>query len=66
VELIRPFYNGLVTPTGDMEALTKCLLWMHNHYAALPEMGRRSIGMAAPYSAEFWADRVLNAMEEIL
>lgn len=66
VELNRPFYNGLATPTGDMEALTKCLLWMHNNHAKLPEMGRRSIGMAAPYSAECWADRVLNAVEEIL
>lgn len=66
VELIRPFYNGLATPTGDMEALTKCLLWMHNHHAKLPEMGRRSVGMVAPYSAECWADRVVNAVEEIL
>ncbi len=66
VELNRPFSNGLITPTGDMEALTKCLLWMHNNQAKLPEMGRRSIGMAAPYSAECWADRVVNAVEEIL
>lgn len=65
VELVRPFYNGLMTHTGDMEALAKCLLWMHNHHAKLPEMGRRSIGMAAPYSAEYWADRVVNAVEEI-
>ncbi len=66
VELTRPFYNGLITPTGNMEALTQSMLWMHNNREKLPEMGRRSIGMAAPYSAECWADRVLNAVEEIL
>lgn len=66
VELVRPYYNGLTTPTADPDALTKSLSWMHEHHDELPEMGRRSIGMAAPYSAEYWADRVLNAVEEIL
>ena len=66
VESVRPYYNGLITPTADPDALTKSLSWMHEHYDELPKMGRRSIALAAPYSAECWADRVVNAVEEIL
>ena len=66
VELIREHYNGLVIPTGNSQAIVRALLWLHHHRELLPEMGRRSVAMAAPYAAQCWADRVVNALEELL
>jgi glycosyltransferase involved in cell wall biosynthesis len=60
VELVRPYYNGLLAPTGDAAALARALAWMHRQHAELPEMGRRSRELAAPYSARLWARRWLE------
>lgn len=61
VELVRSHHNGLVVPTGDVGALADSLVWIHRGHDRLPEMGRASRELAAPYSAERWADRVLAA-----
>ena len=61
VELLRPYHNGLLVPTGDVDALQDAMLWMHTHHDRLPDMGRASRDLAAAYSAERWADRVLAA-----
>ncbi len=57
VELIRPYYNGLIVPTDDPQALADAMRWMHQNHSQLPEMGRRSQALAQPYSAQMWAKR---------
>ena len=62
VEIVRTFYNGITIPTCDVKALTGGLVWMHNNYDRLPEMGKRARQMAAPYSAQIWADSLLETI----
>jgi len=64
VEIVRSLYNGITIPADDTRALCDALNWMHNHYDNLAEMGRRSRHLAAPYSAQSWADRFLDACRQ--
>jgi glycosyltransferase involved in cell wall biosynthesis len=57
VELVRPFYNGLLASTENPQSLARAMEWCDQNYDELPEMGRRSIELAAPFSAENWAAR---------
>jgi glycosyltransferase involved in cell wall biosynthesis len=63
VELVRPYYNGLMAPTEDAGALAGAMRYMHNHYAELPEMGRRGMALAAPFGADIWARRWVEMMD---
>jgi glycosyltransferase involved in cell wall biosynthesis len=65
VELVRPYYNGIQTPTGDVRALAGAMAWMHGAHARLPEMGRRSVELARAYSAGMWATRWHEAFVEL-
>jgi len=65
VELVRDYFNGLTFPTESAESLAEALTWLHHHHAALPEMGTRSQQLAAPYSADMWATRWLEALAGI-
>ena len=65
VELVRPYFNGLTVPTGDVEALAQAMAWMHEHHDRLPEMGRRAQTHAAGFSAEVWAERWVNIIREL-
>lgn len=56
-ELVRSFYNGMVVPTGDVEALAVALGWMHDHPDRLRDMGRAGRHIALAFSSERWADR---------
>ena len=56
-DLVRPYYNGLVVPTGDAAALARALAWMHEHHDRLPAMGAAAQQFAAPYAAPRWAER---------
>lgn len=60
VEIVRNLYNGLVVPTCHPTGLTNALRWMHDHHASLRKMGERSAQLAAPFSAEAWADRAIE------
>lgn len=64
VELVRPYHNGLMVPTGDAAALADALLWMHRAHDRLPEMGRASRELASAYSAQRWADRILEVCQQ--
>ncbi|MGB7160679.1 MAG: glycosyltransferase family 4 protein [Tepidisphaeraceae bacterium] len=57
VEVVRSHYNGLPVATESADALAQAFRWMHARHDLLPEMGRRSTALAAPYAAEVWADR---------
>ena len=60
VELVRDRYNGLCVATGDVEALTAAMLWMHENRDRLAIMGRRSAELGRAYAADIWADRAVE------
>jgi glycosyltransferase involved in cell wall biosynthesis len=66
VENVRPFYNGLTVETGDVDSMLNGLLQVHAHEAELPQWGARSLDFARPYSAENWAIRWGQWVQEIL
>ena len=66
VEIVRPYFNGLIIPTGDVDAMTEALCWMHEHQHDLPAMGRRSRQLAEPYSAQMWVVRWVQMFKELL
>jgi len=57
VEVIRSYYNGLIIPSENPEALAKALLIIHERYEELPIWGKRSQELAAAYAADIWATR---------
>ncbi|MBW4673028.1 MAG: glycosyltransferase family 4 protein [Desmonostoc geniculatum HA4340-LM1] len=57
VEIIRPWYNGLIVPKEEPKALAKGMLTLHQRYTELPTWGKRSQQLAAPYAANIWATR---------
>jgi len=66
VELVRSHYNGITVGTEDAGYLAWGMQWMHEHRDQLPQMGARSRGFAAPYSAELWAQRWLDMCQEVV
>jgi glycosyltransferase involved in cell wall biosynthesis len=57
VEVIRPWYNGLIVPQENTIALAKAMLSLHQQHANLSLWGKRSQELAAPYAANIWASR---------
>lgn len=66
VDLVRPYYNGLVAAPRDVNGLARAMLWMHEHESELPAMGGRSHQLAEAFSAESWAARWHNYLLEAL
>jgi glycosyltransferase involved in cell wall biosynthesis len=64
VELVRPYYSGLMAATADAEMLARGMRWLHEHHADLPQMGARGRELAAAYSAQMWAKRWAEAARE--
>jgi glycosyltransferase involved in cell wall biosynthesis len=57
VEVVRPWYNGLVIPEENPVSLTNALLALHQRYDDLPLWGKRARELAAPYATNIWVDR---------
>ena len=57
VELVRPFYNGLLVETENVDDLTRKMIWVHKNHRELPGMGARSQELARAFSADAWAER---------
>lgn len=58
IDLVHSYYNGITTGTKNVNQLTNALKWIHTRSESeLYEMGKRSIDIAKPYSAEMWAER---------
>lgn len=57
IDIIRPYYNGLVIPTGDAAAITQAFRWIHEHEDRLPVMGARARPFAEAFGEDAWADR---------
>jgi asparagine synthase (glutamine-hydrolysing) len=66
VDLVRPYYNGLVAAPRDVEGLARAMRWIHEHESELPVMGARSHTIAEAFSAESWAARWHNYLLEAL
>jgi glycosyltransferase involved in cell wall biosynthesis len=63
VELVHNGFNGQKIPTGEDRALTEAMIWIHDHADRVPLFGARSSELAAAYSAERWADRLLTWLD---
>jgi glycosyltransferase involved in cell wall biosynthesis len=57
VDLLKPYYNGLIVAPRDVEGLARAMRWVHEHERELPDMGARSHVIAEAFSAESWAVR---------
>ncbi len=66
IELVRPYFNGLTSPTGDPESLAKALVWMHRNYESLPLMGQRGQPFSAAFSAQAWTEKWHGMFEELV
>lgn len=66
VEVVRPFYNGLVIPKDSPAALAEAFAAVHARFALLAEWGQRSIELARPYATQFWADRWVTAFQRLM
>ncbi len=64
IDLVRSYYNGVVTAPADPAGLTRALLWIHQHESELAEMGERGRALADAYSAESWAARWHNYLAD--
>lgn len=64
MDLVRPYFNGLVTPPGDVPRLARAMRWLHDHEDELPRMGRRGQALAEGFSADAWAARWHNYLLE--
>ena len=66
VDLVRSYYNGLVTAPRDVDGLARAMQWVHEHESDLPAMGQRSHVLSEAFSAESWAARWHNYLLEAL
>jgi glycosyltransferase involved in cell wall biosynthesis len=57
VDLVRNYYNGIITAPSDAHGLTQAMLWIHHHESELRTMGKRGRALADAYSADSWAAR---------
>lgn len=67
IDLIRPYWNGLLAPTGSESGLETAIGWFHRNADQLPAMGGNASAAAEPYSARNWAVRwrqMLNGMAD--
>jgi glycosyltransferase involved in cell wall biosynthesis len=66
VDLVRPYYNGVVVAPRDVHGLARAMHWLHEHESELPIMGARSHVLAEAFSAEAWATRWHNYLLETM
>ena len=66
LDLVRPYYNGIVVAPQDVDGLAHAMRWIHDHEAELPRMGRRGQGLADAFSAQSWAARWHHYFQEAL
>jgi glycosyltransferase involved in cell wall biosynthesis len=65
VELVRPYYNGLIVATGDSRAAAEAMRWVHANHRELPAMGARGQILASAYSAEMWSKQFSRILAEL-
>lgn len=65
VEVVRPHYNGFIVPTESPRGLAEAMAAIHDRGDSLAAWGQRSMELARPYAAEFWADRMVSAFTKL-
>ncbi len=66
LDIVRSYYNGLITPPGDVDALACAMRWVHEHEVELPDMGERGRALADAFSATSWAARWHNLLLDVV
>lgn len=66
LDLVRPYYNGVIVTPGDVAGLARAMRWVHDHEDELPVMGRRGQELSGAFSAQAWAARWHNYLLEAL
>ena len=64
-DLVEDGVNGYVVKARDSLALCRALCQMHENYDKLPDMGKVSQRKAAFFAPKPWADRWLEAIDDI-
>jgi glycosyltransferase involved in cell wall biosynthesis len=64
LDIVRPYYNGVVIPPQDPAALARAMQWIHDRERDAPTIGGRGQALAAAFGAEAWAERWHNYMVE--
>lgn len=65
VEVVKNYYNGIVISESNIDELVRALQWIHHRKDSLPKMGRASQAQAQPYSAEEWAIKVVELINDL-
>ncbi|NEO95516.1 MAG: glycosyltransferase family 4 protein [Moorea sp. SIO3G5] len=65
VEVVRPWYNGLIIPPEHPQALAQAMVTLHHNYTELPSWGTRSQQLAAPYGTKIWAHRWQELIKDV-
>lgn len=66
LDLVRPYYNGVLVTPGDAAGLARAMRWVHDHEDELRLMGQRGQELSGAFSAQAWATRWHNYMLEAL
>jgi len=66
LDVVRPYFNGLVVAPEDAQGLALAMRWIHEHESELPAMGLRGNALVEGYSAEAWAARWNNYFLNVL
>ncbi len=64
-DLVEEGVNGFVFKTGDIRALEEALVRMHERGERLSDMGAASRRKAERFSPKAWADRWMEAINDI-
>jgi glycosyltransferase involved in cell wall biosynthesis len=65
LDVVRTYYNGVVTPTDDPQAFADGLRWIHDRRDMAPTLGSRSRALADPFGASIWADRWQGVLDRL-
>lgn len=66
LDVVRTYYNGVVTPTDDAAAFASGLRWVHDRRADAATLGQRSRALSDPYGAPAWADRWEGVLSRVM
>ena len=66
-ELVAHQERGLLVPHGDVDALTRAMLWMHTHVEAAKEMGENARAYALKeHSAKVHYKRIMDIYKKLI
>lgn len=66
IDLVRPYWNGLLVPTASVNALAESLIWFHEHADCVNDMGINARKAAEPYSSENWGVRWKAILDNVV